>query len=328
MKAFVSIVAGGPEALVLENVPDPVPGPENVVVEVKACGINFPDLLFMRDLYQIKLARPFTPGAEVSGVVVAVGDAVERLQCGDRVLGCIGWGGLAELVCRKASNFIPIPPSMPFSDAASFAFTYATAYYALHSRARLQRGETVLILGAAGGVGIAALELAKAAGARVIAGVSSEEKASLVRERGADAVVIYRREAINTKEMAEQFKVAVGKSGADVVVDPVGGDYAEPALRTMGWEGRYLVIGFAAGIPRFPLNLVLLKSCQVVGIDWRQFLIRDPGANDTNLKTLFQLYEQGYIQPSIHRRFSFSRARDALAMMESRSAMGKLVVEF
>ncbi len=330
MKALLSVTPGGPECLEIRTVADLIPKAGQVVVRVHACGVNFPDGLFIRDLYQVKLARPFSPGAEVAGIVAAIGPGVSELAIGDRVAGIIGSGGMAELVCGEASRFTKIPESMSFADAAAFIFTYATAHYALHDRGMLASGETVLVLGAAGGIGLASVELAKAAGARVVAAVSSQAKAEVARAHGADEVVIYGRSPFDTdarKSLTEALKAAVGKGGSQVIVDPVGGDYAEPALRTMAWQGRYLVVGFTAGIGRAPMNLILLKGCQMVGVDWRQFLLYEPDGHARIMQRLFQIYAQGQIRPEIQQRFSLERAPEAIRLMESRGAIGKLVIE-
>lgn len=329
MKALLSKSPGGPETLVLEERPTPVPGPNDVLLQVKACGVNFPDVLIIQDLYQFKPPRPFAPGSEVSGIVAAVGDAVTSVKIGDRVLASTGSGGMAEQVAIPAARCTPIPEAMPFDEAASFILTYATSHHALKDRAKLRPGETLLVLGAAGGVGVAAIELGKAAGARVIAAVSSAEKLEFCRSVGADDGVIYPHGPFDrdgAKSLSELFKKACGPNGADVVYDAVGGDYAEAALRAIAWEGRFLVVGFPAGIPKIPLNLPLLKSCQIMGVFWGAFAQRDPAASRANNEELIALYAKGLIRPRISERFPLARGGDAIGRLAGRAALGKLVV--
>ena len=270
MRALVSRVVGGPESLVMAELPSPVPGDDEVRIAVRACGVNFPDTLIIEDRYQFRPTRPFPPGGEVAGVVDSVGKNVSGIRAGDRVIGWCVWGGMAEKVVAKATNCVPIPEAMPFDEASAFILTYGTSYYALKNRARLRPGETLLVLGAAGGVGLAAVELGKAMGARVVAAVSSEDKLAFAREHGADHGLVYPRGPFDKQALrglSGLFKQAC-PDGADVVYDAVGGDYAEAALRVVAWEGRFLVVGFPAGIPRLPLNLALLKSCQIIGVFW------------------------------------------------------------
>ena len=270
MKALLSTKPGPPESLTLTDLPDPVAQEGEVVIAVKAAGVNFPDALIIEDKYQFKPERPFAPGGEVAGVVESLGAGVSGLKVGQRVIGSVGWGGFAEKVIAQASRVLPIPDEMPFDEASAFILTYGTSYYALKDRGLLKPGEQLLILGAAGGVGVAAIELGKAMGARVTGAVSSEAKAAFAKECGADAAVIYPPGAFakeQSRALADQFKAVTG-GGADVLYDAVGGDYCEPALRAMNWNGRYLVIGFPAGIPAPPLNLTLLKSCSIVGVFW------------------------------------------------------------
>ncbi|HKT53349.1 MAG TPA: NADPH:quinone oxidoreductase family protein [Caulobacteraceae bacterium] len=329
MKALLSKAVGGPETLVLQEAPTPVAGAGQALIEVKACGVNYPDVLIIEDRYQFKPERPFSPGGEVSGVIRAVGEGVSDLKVGDRVLGHTGWGGMAEELALDVERLTPIPDNMPFDEAAAFILTYGTSYYALKDRGHLKPGETLLVLGAGGGVGLAAVELGKAMGARVIAAASSEEKVALAKARGADAGVIYPRGPFDkdgAKALAGLFKEACGELGADVIYDGVGGDYAEAALRCMAWEGRFLVVGFPAGIPRIPLNLTLLKSCDIVGVFWGPSVTRDPAGHQRNVKALFQLYEEGKIRPHVSERFPLSRAGEAIAHLASRKAMGKVVV--
>jgi NADPH2:quinone reductase len=329
MKALLSKAPGGPETLVLEEVPDPTAGPGQLLVRVKACAINYPDVLIIEDKYQFKPPRPFAPGGEIAGVVEAVGEGVSGWREGDRLIAMIGHGGLAEKVVVAAAMALPLPPERSFEDGSALILTYATSIHALLDRGRLQAGQTLLVLGAAGGVGLAAVELGKAYGARVVAAVSSEEKAAVAREAGADDTVVYPRGPFDkegSKALAQMFKDAVGPSGADLVYDPVGGDYAEPALRAIAWEGRYLVVGFPAGIPKLPLNLTLLKSCDVCGVFWGAFAARDPKANAAHIATLFRLWDEGKIAPKVSRTWPLEQGAEAIAWMAARKAVGKLVV--
>ena len=329
MKALVSEAPGGPETLVLRDIPEPQPGPGEVLVAVKACGVNFPDVLIIEDKYQFRPTRPFAPGAEIAGVVEGVGPGVAGFKAGDRVIGSVLSGGMAEKVVVAATKCLAMPDAMPFDEASAFVLTYGTSYHALKNRAALKPGETLLVLGAAGGVGIAAVELGKAMGARVIAAVSSEEKLALAKKHGADSGFVYVPAPTSKEEskaLADGFKAACGEGGADVIYDPVGGNYAEPALRSIAWEGRYLVVGFPAGIPRLPLNLTLLKSCQVVGVFWGEFTRRDPDGNAENNRELLELYAAGKIRPYVSERFPLERGAEAIARLASRQATGKLVV--
>ncbi len=329
MKALLSATPGGPETLQLTEIADPVPGPGQLLVRVKACAINYPDVLIIEDKYQFKPPRPFAPGGEIAGIVEAVGEGVEGWREGDRLISMLGHGGLSEKVLVDARMALPLPPERSFEEGAALILTYATSIHALLDRGRLKEGQTLLVLGAAGGVGIAAVELGKAYGARVVAAVSSDEKAAAAREAGADDVLIYARGPFDkdqSKALAQQFKDAVGPNGADVVYDPVGGDYAEPALRSIAWEGRYLVVGFPAGIPRLPLNLTLLKSCDVCGVFWGAFAARDPRANAAHIQTLFRLWSEGKIAPKVSRTWPLEQGGEAIAHMAARKAVGKLVV--
>jgi NADPH2:quinone reductase len=305
---------------VLEELPDPVAGPGQVVLAVKACGVNYPDVLIIEDKYQFKPERPFAPGGEVSGIVTAVGQ---------RVLASTGHGGMAEQVALDAARCTPIPDDMPFDEAAAFILTYGTSYYALKDRGRLKAGETLLVLGAAGGVGLAAVELGRAAGARVIAACSSQEKVDLAIKHGADAGVVYPRGPFDKdgqKALATLIKDACGPNGWDVAYDAVGGDYSEATIRAAGWNGRFLVIGFPSGIPKIPLNLTLLKSCDIVGVFWGASVARDPKGHVQNVKDLMALYAAGKIKPYVSERFPLAKAGDAIAHLASRKAMGKVVV--
>ncbi|WP_293991967.1 NADPH:quinone oxidoreductase family protein [Sphingomonas sp.] len=330
MRALLSKEPGGPETLVMDELPDPVAGPGQVVVAVKACSINYPDVLIIEDKYQMKPPRPFAPGSEVSGVVDSVGEGVTKFKPGDRVLCTTGSGGLVEKVAVPAASLYPLPDGRTFEEGASLILTYGTTIHALLDRGHLKEGHCLLVLGAAGGVGLAAIELGKAFGARVVAAVSSEEKAAACREAGADETIVYGRAPFDkdqSKALAEAFKAAGGKTGYDVIYDPVGGDYAEPALRSIGWEGRYLVVGFPAGIPRLPLNLTLLKSCDVCGVFWGAFAARDPKANAAHIDRLFRLWKDGKIAPRVTENFAFEDGGKAIAKMAARGAIGKLVVK-
>ncbi|APE42520.1 NADPH:quinone oxidoreductase [Sulfitobacter alexandrii] len=328
MKAMLSEATGGPETLVLKEVETPEPGKGQVRLRVHAAGLNFPDTLIIRDMYQMKPPRPFAPGGEVAGEIDAVGEGVSGLAKGDRVLAMTGFGGFATHVVADAAKVIKIPDAMPYDEASCLVLTYGTSHHALKDRAAIQPGETLLILGAAGGVGAAAIELGKAAGARVIAAVSSEEKAQFCRDLGADETLIYPRELDRDaqKEFSAQIKKLAGGDGVDVVYDAVGGNYAEPAVRALAWKGRFLVVGFPAGIPKLPLNLTLLKGCQVVGVFWGAHTAREPEAHAENMQDLFRMYADGKIKPRISARFPLEKAAEALEMMEDRKVLGKVVV--
>jgi NADPH:quinone reductase len=329
MKALLSKIPGGPASLVLEDVADPAPRAREVVIRVAACGVNFPDSLVIEDKYQIRPPRPFAPGGEVSGVIESVGSDVEGLRVGQRVLASPGWGGMAEKVAVAASRVMPIPDSMPFDEAAALLFTYGTTYYALKDRARLKAGESLLVLGAAGGVGSAAVELGKAMGARVIAAASTQDKVDLAKSWGADSGVVYPTGPFDkdgAKKLSELFKIACGENGADVIYDSVGGDYSEAALRAIAWEGRFLVVGFPAGIARIPLNLALLKGCDILGVFWGDFARRSPQANAANNAELIAMCETGKIRPRVSAHFPLARGAEAIALLAGRGALGKVVV--
>jgi NADPH:quinone reductase-like Zn-dependent oxidoreductase len=329
VRALLSEVPGGPETLVLRDVPEPKANPGELRVRVRACAINFPDVLIIEDKYQLKPPRPFAPGGEIAGEVIEVGDGVTGWSAGDRLIAALGFGGLAEQVVVPAAAAIRLPAERSFEQGSALLLTYATAIHALVDRGRLAAGQTLLVLGAAGGVGIAAVEIGKALGARVIAGVSSEEKAEAARHAGADAAVVYPSGPFDrdgSKDLAGLFKEAVGPSGADVVLDPVGGDYSEAALRSIAWEGRFLVVGFPAGIARLPLNLTLLKSCDVCGVFWGAFAARDPKRNGQNVEQLFRWWDEGRISPVISETYPLERAPEAIEALRDRRAIGKLVV--
>jgi NADPH:quinone reductase-like Zn-dependent oxidoreductase len=329
MKAIRTHAIGGPETLTLDEVETPTPGKGEVLVAVKACAINYPDGLIIRDMYQFKPQRPFSPGGEISGVIEALGEGVEGFKVGDKVLAGIGNGGLAEKIVVPAGRMFAVPDGVPFEKAASLLMTYGTTIHGLKDRGHIKAGDTVLILGAAGGVGLAAVELAKAYGARVVAAVSSEAKGDVAKQAGADSVVIYPREAMDkdaSKELANAFKAACGPEGANIVYDIVGGQYSEPALRAIAWEGRFLVVGFPAGIAKMPLNLTLLKSCDICGVFWGAFTAREPEAFHAQVNELFDLMKAGKIDPLVSETFPLARAGDAIAKLEAREAVGKLVV--
>jgi NADPH2:quinone reductase len=329
MKAMLSKAVGGPETLVLEDRPDPVAEPGKVVLSIKACGVNYPDFLMIQDMYQFKPERPFAPGGEVAGVIEVVGEGVTNVKVGDRVLASLGWGGMAEKALVDAGRVVPIPDAMPFDEAAAFMMTYGTSYYGLKDRGELKAGETLLVLGAAGGVGLAAVELGKAMGARVIAAASSQEKVDLAIKHGAESGVVYPSGPFDKdgkKALANLLKEACGPTGWDVAYDGVGGDYAEATIRASGWNGRFLVIGFPAGIPAVPLNLTLLKSCSIVGVFWGAAVARDPKGHAQNVRELMALYAQGKIRPHVSEHFPLAKAGDAIAHLASRKAMGKVVV--
>ena len=329
MKALLSKQPGGPDTLILEDLPDPVAGRGQVVVAVKACAINYPDFLIIEDKYQFKPPRPFAPGGEIAGVIESVGEGVADWAVGDRVIAVTGHGGLSSKLAIEAVRLFPLPEGRSFEEGAALLLTYATTIHALLDRGHLREGHTLLVLGAAGGVGLAAVELGKAFGARVVAAVSSEEKAAAARSAGADAALVYGRAPFDkdqSRALAEQFKAALGPQGADVIYDPVGGDYAEPALRAIGWQGRYLVVGFPAGIPRLPLNLTLLKSCDVCGVFWGAFAARDPEANAAHVGQLFRLWGEGRIAPRVTETFALADGGKAIAKMAARQVIGKVVV--
>jgi NADPH:quinone reductase len=330
MKALLSKTAGGPETLVIDELPDPQAGPGEVLVAVKACSVNYPDVLIIEDKYQFKPTRPFAPGGEISGVIEAVGQSVTGWKVGDRVLATTGNGGMVEKIVIPEKSVFALPPERSFEEGSALLLTYGTTIHALLDRGKLKEGETLLVLGAAGGVGIAAVELGVAFGARVIAAVSTEEKAAAAKAAGAHETILYGKAPFDkdqSKALAEAFKAAVGPKGADVIYDAVGGDYCEPALRSIAWEGRYLVVGFPAGIPKLPLNLTLLKSCDVCGVFWGAFAAREPEANRDNITRLFRLWAEDKISPRVTEVFPFERGGDAIAKMGNRGAIGKLVVK-
>jgi NADPH:quinone reductase-like Zn-dependent oxidoreductase len=326
MKALLSHEPGGPETLQLSDVPDPAPGPGEVLVRVRACSINYPDALIIEDKYQLKPQRPFAPGSEIAGEVEAVGDGVAGWSVGDRLIAAVGFGGLVEKIAIPAERAIRLPAERSFEEGSALLLTYATAIHALVDRGRLEAGQSLLVLGASGGVGIAAVEIGKALGARVVAAVSSDAKAKAALGAGADQAMVYPAGDLDPKALAQQFKEAVGPNGADVILDPVGGDYSEAALRSIAWEGRFLVVGFPAGIAKLPLNLTLLKSCDVCGVFWGAFAAREPQRNAAHIEQLFRWWAEGRIAPMISATYPLERAGEAIAALRDRKAIGKLVV--
>lgn len=330
MKGLLSNAPGGPETLEIGELPDPVAGPGQVVVAVKACAINYPDVLIIEDKYQIRPPRPFAPGGEIAGVVESVGEGVTRVAPGDRVIAMVGHGGLVEKVVVDAARVHALPEGRSFEEGSALLLTYATTIHALLDRGHLKEGQTLLVLGAAGGVGLAAIELGKAFGARVIAAVSSEEKAAACREAGADDTIVYGRAPFDkeqSKALADQFKAAVGPAGADVIYDPVGGALGEECLSCIAWNGRYLVIGFASGpIPNLAANRLLLKGASAVGVFWGAFTAREPQANAENFAQLFGWLASGALKPVVSRRYALADAGQALRDLLDRQVTGKIVL--
>ena len=313
---------GGPQALRLERVADPSPGPDDILIKVMAVGLNFFDTLLLRNQYQVSPPLPFSPGAEIAGAIEGLGANVADFKLGQRVVAYVGGNGCREMVVTKAKNAVPIPDGVSDEVAAGITIAYGTALHGLKDRAGLQAGETVAILGAAGGAGLAAVEIAKLMGARVIAVASSGDKLAIAREHGADEGINYETEDLKTR-----LKQLTKPKGVDVLYDPVGGDYAEASLRAMSWEGRYLVLGFASGtIPRIPLNLVLLKGCAIIGVFWTSFVEREPERHRANMIQLLDWCKQGLISPHIHASFALVETATALSLIESRKVTGKVIV--
>jgi NADPH2:quinone reductase len=322
MKAVLCRAYGPPDQLELVEMASPAPGAGQVVIRAHACGVNFPDTLIIQGKYQFKPPLPFAPGSDVAGIVTAIGAGVTNVQIGSRVFAFVLNGGYAEEVVSDGATVIPIPDSVDFVTAAACGMTYATSYHALKDRAHLAPGDTVLVLGAAGGVGLAAVELAKVMGGRVIAAASSPAKLDICRRYGAEAVIEY-----TTEDIRERVKALTDGAGVDVVYDPVGGDYAEPALRSMAWNGRYLVVGFAAGdIPRIPLNLPLLKGCAIVGVFWGGFIAHESERNLRNLRDLHAWLAAGTIKPHVSATYSLAEAPQALNAMLARQVTGKVAL--
>ncbi len=322
MKALICHAFGPIDQLRVEEMPDLVPGPGEVVLRVRAAGVNFPDALIVQNLYQFKPTPPFSPGGESAGEVLAVGEGVTHFKVGDAAIALTIWGGFAEQVRVREDQLFALPEGMPYEVAGALLLTYGTCLHALRDRANVQAGQTVLVLGAAGGIGTATIELAKAMGARVIAAASTAEKLDLCRRLGADECINYREQ-----NLRDELKRLTGGQGVDVVMDPVGGDLAELALRSMAWRGRYLVVGFTDGqIPRLPLNLVLLKGCAIVGVFWGDFIRREPAAAAQDLHDLVAMYRDKRIEPLISGRYTLQDAPQAIAALAERRAQGKLIV--
>src|SRR5262249_51045915 len=322
MRAVLCRQYGPPESLTVEDVEEPTAKEGQVVVDVKACAVNFPDVLIIQNLYQFKPPLPFSPGAEIAGVVRSVGSDVEGGRVGDWVFASAGWGGLAEQIAGDARSLIPIPDGIDYGPASSFLYAYGTAHHALKDRGRIRPGETLVVLGAAGGVGLAAVELGALLGGTVIAGGSSDDKLELCREYGAAKTIDY-----TTEDLKTRIRELTGGVGADVVYDPVGGPYSEPALRATAWEGRFLVIGFAAGeIPAIPLNLTLLKGCDIVGVFWGAFVGREPERHRRNVEALVAWWRAGKLRPHVSSKYPLDRAAEAIRELADRKAKGKVVV--
>ncbi|WP_273525693.1 NADPH:quinone oxidoreductase family protein [Pseudomonas sp.] len=324
MKAVLCKSFGPAENLVVEEVASPTPKPNEILLDVHAASVNFPDTLIIEGKYQFKPPLPFSPGGEAAGVVAAIGAKVSHLKVGDRVMGLTGWGSFAEQVAVPAYNVLPIPAQMDFATAAAFGMTYGTSMHALKQRGNLQPGETLLVLGAAGGVGLAAVEIGKAMGARVIAAASSAEKLDVAKQAGADELINYSAESLR-----DRLKELTGGQGVDVIYDPVGGKLFEEAFRSIAWNGRMLVVGFAAGgdIPALPANLPLLKGAALVGVFWGAFAQRQPQDNAANFQQLFAWHAEGRLRPLISQRFALEQTAEAIAMLGQRKAVGKLVVQ-
>ena len=322
MHAWLCENPTGIDALNWKELPTPSPKAGEVLIEIKAASLNFPDILIVQNKYQMKPALPFVPGSEYAGVIQAVGEGVAHLKVGQAVACLSGTGGFGTHTIAPAALCMPLPPGFPMVDAAAFIMIYATSHHALVDRAQLKAGETVLVLGAAGGVGTSAIQIAKAMGAKVIAAASTQEKCDLCKKIGADATINY-----TTENLRDAIKALTDGKGPDVIYDPVGGDLAEPALRSIAWRGRYLVIGFAAGpIPALPFNLPLLKGASIVGVFWGSFAKHEPKANAAMMMELAQWYGQGKIKPVIDRTMPMAELKAAFAHMGSRAVMGKLVM--
>ena len=334
MRALQCVELGGPEKLVVNEVADPVIAADHVIIEVKSASVNFPDVLMIQGLYQFQPPLPFIPGGESAGVITEIGDGVEGFNIGDKVFAATGVGGICEKILAHKNNVRPIPENMDFEIAAALSVTYGTSIYALKQRANLQPNETLLVLGASGGVGLATVQLGKAMGAKVIAAASTQEKVDICIENGADEGFVYPSGNLDRdqqKELSNKIKELTGGLGPNVIYDPVGGTYAEPCLRSVAWDGRYLVIGFAAGadqIPRMPLNLTLLKGCQIVGVFWGAWAGMFPAENQKNFEELFQMYKDGKINPTPSDKFTLETSAEAIAHLKDRKAKGKVVINF
>ncbi|CAI8952215.1 NADPH:quinone reductase [Pseudomonas donghuensis] len=322
MKAVLCKALGPAQNLVLEDVASPVPKKNEILLDVQAAGVNFPDTLIIEGKYQFQPPLPFSPGGEAAGVVSAVGEKAGNLKVGDRVMALTGWGSFAEQVAVPAYNVLPIPAQMDFTTAAAFGMTYGTSMHALSQRGQLKAGETLLVLGASGGVGLAAVEIGKAMGARVIAAASSAEKLAVAKAAGADELINY-----DQASLKDEIKRLTGGNGVDVIYDPVGGDLFDQAVRGIAWNGRLLVVGFASGrIPELPVNLALLKGAAVLGVFWGAFAQRQPADNAANFQQLFAWYAEGKLKPLVSQTFPLAKAGTAIEMLGQRKAVGKLVV--
>ncbi len=322
MKAVVCVEHGPPEALKVQDMPMPVPGPGQVRIKVEAAGVNFPDTLIIQNLYQFKPSLPFVPGGEAAGTIDALGEGMTGFSLGDRVVAMTGHGCFAEYLIANRGQVVPVPADMPADVAAGFTMTYGTSHHALKQRARLQPGETLLVLGAAGGVGLSAVELGVLMGARVIAAASTDEKLELARQYGAEAGINY-----TTEDLKERVKALTGGKGADVIYDPVGDRLAEPAFRSIAWNGRYLVVGFAGGaIPSLPLNLPLIKGASIVGVFWGAFTQAEAPLHRENMAELLAWYREGRLKPLVSRHFSLEEGPQAIRWMMDRKATGKVIL--
>ena len=334
MKALQCVELGGPEKLVVNDVADPEIAKDHIIIEVMSASVNFPDVLMIQGLYQFQPPLPFIPGGESAGVVIEIGDGVEGFNIGDKVFAATGVGGICEKILAHKNNVRPIPENMDFEIAAALSVTYGTSIYALKQRANLKAAETLLVLGASGGVGLATVQLGKAMGAKVIAAASTQEKVDICIENGADEGFVYPSGNLDRdqqKELSNKIKELTGGLGPNVIYDPVGGTYAEPCLRSIAWDGRYLVIGFAAGadqIPKMPLNLTLLKGCQIVGVFWGAWTGMFPAENQKNFEELFEMYEDGKINPAPSDKFTLETSAEAIAHLKDRKAKGKVVINF
>jgi NADPH2:quinone reductase len=334
MKALQCVELGGPEKLVVNDVADPEIAEDHIIIEVKSASVNFPDVLMIQGLYQFQPPLPFIPGGESAGVVIEIGNGVEGFNIGDKVFAATGVGGICEKILAHKNNVRPIPENMDFEIAAALSVTYGTSIYALKQRANLKAGETLLVLGASGGVGLATVQLGKAMGAKVIAAASTQEKVDICMENGADEGFVYPSGNLDRdqqKELSNKIKELTGGLGPNVIYDPVGGTYAEPCLRSIAWDGRYLVIGFAAGadqIPKMPLNLTLLKGCQIVGVFWGAWTGMFPAENQKNFEELFEMYKDGKINPAPSDKFTLETSAEAIAHLKDRKAKGKVVINF
>ena len=331
MKALQCVELGPPDKLQINEVADPEIQPEHVLIENKAASVNFPDVLMIQGLYQFQPELPFSPGGESAGTVSAVGEGVKDIAVGDRVFAMTGLGAFAEKIVAHQNSVMKIPDSMSFETAAALPMTYGTSLYALKQRAELKEGETLLVLGAAGGVGLATVELGKAMGAKVIAAASTEEKVDLCKQHGADEGFVYptgKLDRDQQKELSAKVKELTGGMGANVVYDPVGDSYSEPCIRATAWDGRYLVIGFAAGeIPKIPINLALLKGMKIVGVFWGAWVGMNPEENKKNFEELFKLHSEGKINPEVSDSFSLENGADAIAHLKDRKAKGKVIIK-